>query len=203
MDRLELVKIVDKAKTLKMPVIVLYEDYIIGTDVNTYYLSVIKNDHKVSRPYAYISKDMLNFVKPLTLVDTISTDNNIMTSSLNTSVSIYNSILYRNTVRNFKQIQKLLYEHNVDKIVNNLEKDESFMNILNKKTKDGIELYKINRKWMLSIFKGLIPLNKGDKVNLNIYDIDEIKFLSNFEIDKKVKKADNIKINIYVMYRYI
>lgn len=73
-------------------------------------------------------------------------------------------------------------------------RDEQFEASIQKKTKEGITLYKLDNSIIITLYKGLLPVNKSDKVSLQIYDNGSNMFVSKFTI----RKPKNVVINIYM-----
>lgn len=83
--------------------------------------------------------------------------------------------------------------------IDNLKSDPLFLDALEKKASDGMILYKINRKYQMSLFARFLPVRKADKVSLKIYDIiDYPQFISQFNIIR-----GPFIINKYIKYLII
>jgi len=148
----------------------------------------------------YNNNDMREFIKPFTIVDTIFIEGDYIKSNLGSFICIMdrdNLFRIHNTIEN---IEGMISSFSLDYNCENLKDDDVFNQLLECKSGDGVGLYKIDKRFILSIYKNMLPLNKKDTVSLNIYDINpKLYFLSRFV----VKKPKNIIINVYIMYLHL
>lgn len=97
----------------------------------------------------------------------------------------------------------LMYMTNYSMSIDDLKIDDDFANILAQKAADGANPYKINKKYILYIYSGLLPVNKKDRVCVDIYDIynpdgSQDLFLAKYGINKGF-----MQISQYVLYRVL
>jgi hypothetical protein len=90
------------------------------------------------------------------------------------------------------------YDHFYDDITD----DPDIVRLSSMLAKDGVVMYRKNG-YIMSLYKGLLPINKGDKLSLSIYNdksTDKLKyFTSKFTVYKKKK----IVIDVYITYRFL
>lgn len=103
------------------------------------------------------------------------------------------------TINNMNYLYSLEANVNYDDISD----DVDIIKLQSSLSKDGLIMYRKDR-YLMTIYKGLLPLNKSDKLSLKIYD--EISengnvdfFTSIFTIIKKKSKS----IKVFLKYRYL
>lgn len=82
--------------------------------------------------------------------------------------------------------------------VDNMKDDESFNDVLKRKMSDGAEIYMFNMQYPMSIFSSLHPVNKSDKLQCEIYDINDGTYIAHFIIYKP-----KYQIHEYIRYLYL
>lgn len=185
--------VVETAKSLKADIIYIKGNTIYGVDDNFTYLKQMTFDNILGLEICYNQKLMNDFMKVCTN-DIVIQDNsilsNIETLYINNQNYIKNILTLNNKINNI-----LLSNINIMNI-DTVRGNEQFESAISLKTSQGIGLYKVNEQYIMSIFKGLLPINKPDKVSLSIYDVDNTRFLTRFVISKPKNKA----IIVNVMY---
>lgn len=173
----------------------IYPDKIIGTDKEYITLSEVICDTRVTRFYE-MEKSALKLIldrcKELGIESNTDPEQYIDTYSIK---RIWNNELEfkRDYVYNIIS-SKLVPEYRIA----DLKADNNFNEIMNKKSGDGASLYRINRKYILTLFTGLLPINKSDKASLDLYDIDDRSYLARFTICK-----GKFTVYKYIVYLYI
>lgn len=196
-----------KAKQVKSKIVLVYKNRIIGVDEEASYLKIIGYDNIHNLFMIYVQKEMSNFLNGINMLDTIEIVENKLICSNNTEIVIKNDKFALNIINSVNRSEQICAS-TCNYYKNQLEKDDIFIDLINRKTGEGAKFYKINDKYILSLFKGLLPINKGDKTDLSIFDCGQVYdrdgkmniiFLCKFYIIKKQKKNDNI--TVYIMYR--
>ena len=85
----------------------------------------------------------------------------------------------------------------------NINNDEDIIKLQSSLSKDGLTMYRKDG-YMMTLYKGLLPLNKSDKLNLSIYnEISENNtinfFISVFTVMKKKSKY----VRVFIKYRHL
>ena len=141
----------------------------------------------------YEQKLMNDFIKLCT--NTITLENNSLMSNIEV-LYVNNENHIRNIVNLNNKINQIVLNNYNNLNVDNARDNQEFENAISLKTAQGIGLYRISEEYILSIFKGLLPINKKDKTSLSIYDVDYNRFLTRFVISKPKNKV----IIVNVMY---
>lgn len=103
------------------------------------------------------------------------------------------------TINNMNYLYSLEANVNYDDISN----DVDILKLQSSLSKDGLIMYRKDG-YVMTIYKGLLPLNKSDNLSLKIYnDISQngnIEFFTSiFTVMKKKSKS----INVFLKYRYL
>lgn len=186
-------ELVEMTKVLKSDIIYIFGNIIYGTDSNFTYLKQMTFDNVLGISICYEQKLMNDFIKLCT--DTIVLDNNVLLSNIE-RLYINNDAYIRNILELERKINEMVLVNTNTINVDNVRENSQFEHAISLKSAQGIGLYKINEEYILSIFKGLLPINKSDKVSLSIYDINDNRFLSRFIVSKPKNKI----ITVSVMY---
>lgn len=169
-------ELIKMAKSMKKEFIEITPNYIAGTDINRYTLSLIYTgsqeyfigtinelEGKDKLPDYWIPADILQFEME-----------NLKRRTL--------------PILNMAPIAKY----------DNLKNDELFLDILSKKMSDGANIYNLDMKHTMYIFSSLHPINKTDKVSCTIYPYDDKSYISYFVIDK-----NKYQIHEFIRYLYL
>lgn len=187
-------ELIEIGKLLKADIVYVFGNTIYGTDSNFTYLKQMAFDNVLGINICYDQKLMNDFIKLCT--DTIVLEGNVLLSNIERFV-VNNDVHIRNIINLDKKINEIIITNTNTMNVDNVRDNQQFENAIALKSNQGIGLYKVSEKYILSIFKGLLPINKGDKVSLSIYDINDNRFLTRFIVTKpKIKKI----ITVSVMY---
>ena len=197
---MEFNEIIKAAKLIKDDIVTLYNGVLYSSDEYNTCLKCIKVNVNPSLNFSLAAKEIKKeFLSTITDTEIVldkdkyliycmnnlaNTNPGILIPTNNHIVDLYNKLMHESTYSIFNR-----YE--------NIKEDQDFLNILDKKSKDGATMYKKD-KYIMYIFSGLLPINKSDKVNLNIYDIGPY-FISNFEILKKKTEP----INVFIRYMHL
>lgn len=185
--------LIDKGKILKDEVICINNNKIMGSDKYFNYLTVTSVDTNTVN-INYSQSEMNTFLK--------ENQKNIL--QINDDTLYTPNSKFKLNISNVNRTFDKLYNAYLDLCNSDIKfyienvRDEQFESAISKKTSEGISLYKIDKEYVLTIFKGLLPVNKKDKVSLKIYDNKYIKdiFIANFIIDK----GKGVIINVYLSY---
>lgn len=197
MTKSECVKLYDVVKGMKCDIVYVYPNRVIGADKEGTSLSEVFCDTGVSESYE-IERDVLKLIadksKALVKVD----DDPFEPEDFINRYAIRRSWLgpLEQSDLNMYIIMKGNDIPNCR--IDDIKADDSFNEIQNKKAADGMTLYKVNKKYILTLYKGLVPVNKSDRVALELYDIDNYSFLAKFIINK-----GKFTINKYLVYFFI
>ena len=186
-------EIIEIAKLLKSDIIYIIGNTIYGTDSNFTYLKQMTFENTVGINICYEQKLMNDFIKLCT--NTITLENNSLMSNIEV-LYINNENHIRNIVNLNNKINQIVLNNYNNLNVDNARDNQEFENAISLKTAQGIGLYRVSEEYILSIFKGLLPINKKDKTSLSIYDVDYNRFLTRFVISKPKNKV----IIVNVMY---
>lgn len=186
-------EIIEIAKLLKSDIIYIIGNTIYGTDSNFTYLKQMTFENTLGINICYEQKLMNDFIKLCT--NTITLENNSLMSNIEV-LHINNQNHIRNIVELDNKINQIVLNNHNSMNVDNARDNEEFENAISLKTAQGIGLYRVSEEYILSIFKGLLPINKKDKTSLSIYDVDYNRFLTRFVISKPKNKV----IIVNVMY---
>ena len=202
---IDCVRLYDMMKATKADRFHIYKNMIIATEYSSTSLSQIICDTKIE---GYSTDDDR-------VIDSYEIDKDVMKliadkSQLNINNDKFEPEAYiaKYAIRGYKltELEELCNHISVDLgdkfvpsyRVDDLKSNEEFMSIMAMKSWDGQSLFRLNRKYILTIFTGLIPLNKSDKISLDIYDIDNYSYIAKFIINK-----GKFVINKYVRYFYL
>ena len=168
-------------KATKTDMFIINPDGIIGTDKFSTTLTYSFLSTGISIPVemtreTYINLDKLLFGKsdiPDAEFNQLLIQNSILRLTASPIANIFNSV------------RQYISTENLVRDIIDLKADPQFNEVLSKKAADGNSLYRIDKKYILSIFSGLLPINKNDKVSLRIFDngISD-SFIAEFKIDK-------------------
>lgn len=186
-------EIIEIAKLLKSDIIYIIGNTIYGTDSNFTYLKQMTFENTLGINICYEQKLMNDFIKLCT--NTITLENNSLMSNIEV-LYVNNENHIRNIVNLNNKINQIVLNNYNNLNVDNARDNQEFENAISLKTAQGIGLYRISEEYILSIFKGLLPINKKDKTSLSIYDVDYNRFLTRFVISKPKNKV----IIVNVMY---
>lgn len=184
-------------KSLKQQYYLMNDKAIMGTDKLYGMLSVIYLD----KPCSIDSN--ISFKKN-SLVDFIKHNENYTFNENEYSLCCNDNVFYlvNDISNNILQLYSRVCEvENINNLLytrNNLRDDDNFNNIISYKKNDGMSVYNIENRFIMTLFSGIFPINKSDTVDLNIYHVDSISYLSKFIIHKK--KYD---ILLYIRFRYL
>jgi len=189
------VRLYDIMKSMKCDIYHIYKNVIIGIDKFSTSLSEVICDTKVEGSYE-IDKDTMKLIADK--CQEIIKDEKVNAEYY---ISRYSQKNYRATELEmmYMNILSILSSKIVpDLVVDSVKSNEEFMKILSNKSADGANFFKINDKYIMSIYSGLLPINKSDKVSLEIYNIDEYSYISKFIINK-----GKFVINKFIKYLFI
>lgn len=186
-------EIIEIAKLLKSDIIYIIGNTIFGTDSNFTYLKQMTFENTLGINICYEQKLMNDFIKLCT--NTITLENNSLMSNIEV-LYVNNENHIRNIVNLNNKINQIVLNNHNSMNVDNARDNQEFENAISLKTAQGIGLYRVSEDYILSIFKGLLPINKKDKTSLSIYDVDYNRFLTRFVISKPKNKV----IIVNVMY---
>lgn len=186
-------EIIEIAKLLKSDIIYIIGNTIFGTDSNFTYLKQMTFENTLGINICYEQKLMNDFIKLCT--NTITLENNSLMSNIEV-LCVNNENHIRNIVNLNNKINQIVLNNHNTMNVDNARDNQEFENAISLKTAQGIGLYRVSEDYILSIFKGLLPINKKDKTSLSIYDVDYNRFLTRFVISKPKNKV----IIVNVMY---
>lgn len=168
--------IIKMAKSMKKEFVEITPNYIVGTDINRYTLSIIYQ----GSPDYFIGT--IQELEGKTKLPDYWVDHEILKREI------------------YFLKQRTLPILNVEPVFkcDNLKDDESFVNILSKKTTDGANIYNLNTKHMMYIFSSLHPVNKTDSISCTIYPYDITSYVAHFVIDKR-----KYQIHEFIRYLYL
>lgn len=193
MNKDEFLKIIDIVRGMKSKVVNIYPDKIIGSDDDEGSYSLISEvicDTKATRKYR-IHADILKYINSM---DNIDNYNEALSNLSISSGYVGIDILEQRYITALNMTTR----HESDYIVADLKENNDFNEIIAKKAKYGASLLALNNKYVLSIYKGLVPVNKSDKLSLELFDINDTMFIARFAVNKR-----KFIINKYVQYLFI
>lgn len=196
--RNKLIEITDLGNMLKSDIIIVWHNYIIGTDENVTYFKFIDYNNTDNFHFVYEKNKMKDFIKNVSMMnDIVELNNNYISTQEGDTIEVFNPNIINIFLNNFSTLNGVINNYPIDYHNENLKDDDNFNSILDRKTGEGVALYKISKKYMLSLYKNFLPAAKKDKIELYIYNITcSGKFLAKFIISK----PKSIKIRVYVMY---
>lgn len=197
MTKGECVKLYDAIKGMKCDIVYIYPDRIIGTDDKRIALAEVICDTKVSQSYE-IERNVIKLIadksKELINVD----DDPFEPEDFINRYAIRRTWLGPLEQSDLNMHSMMKGNEIPDYRVDDLKANENFNNIQAQKAADGMSMLRLNKKYILSLYKGLLPVNKADKVSVELYDIDSYSFLAKFIIDKR-----KFVINKYLVYFFL
>lgn len=178
------------AKMMKKDIVYFNKNYILGTDINFFTLSIIEISLDIPRNFTCVLKDIIT-PKAIDKNNGELPDENIF-SKLEDGYYINlweEPTLYDNIMNTFNSLGPILYEEYKPIIDRDITDDENFRKVLSLKSDQGHLWFNYNiennLQFLLSGFTGLYPVNASDKVSLCIYDIDPLSIIAEFKIIKK------------------
>lgn len=177
-------------KSMKRDIFVITPTMVLGTDKEFTTLSVVEMDMKIpqGRIY-YIPKEFLNDIKEYSEKNPESCEEILDKNFL--KVYGTNPLLEK-----LNRVHQLMATSNHVEEICDLRTIDEFNYIMGQKASAGGILFKFSRTFIMSIFKGLIPLNSADKIGVTVYmNSSYPSFLANYLIDKK-----KFAIKMYVEY---
>lgn len=193
MNKKELMFLDKVIKATKTTEFVILPDMIIGR--NSGALVEVKLATGLDRPAEYLKDTWKSFI------DLVNESK---------EMEDYTKFVYYYSVKRVNDIpliasynNALLYTTNYSMSIDDLKIDDEFASILAQKAADGASPYKINKKYILYIYSGLLPINKKDRASVDIYDIynpdgSQELFLAKYGINKGFAH-----ISEYVLYKIL
>lgn len=190
MNKTDFIKIYDVIKGMKCDIFHIYKDMIIGTDKEYTTLTEVILDTKTTKPYE-IDKDSIN-----NIVDSLKL---LVDEEINIEIYFNEFSTKSYSITNLESIYLGIALLRIPSMyIEDLRSNNDFIDIIEKKSVEGASMLKLNKKFIITIFKGLLPINKKDKVSLEIYEIDNYKFLAKYIINK-----GKFIVYKYISYTYI
>lgn len=184
------------AKELKSEYVYINGNNIYGVDISFIYLKYMEFENKYNMNICFSVSKMTKFLKEVCLNEIKLVNPNLLYSSFDNTLEINNISLINKiesmiiNINNLKMSKTTVQEQ---KVRGNVQ----FEYALESKSADGTGIF-THDKYVMTIFKNLIPLKKTDEVFLTIYDIDSRMFLSNFTVQRR-----KMKIEVYIMYLHL
>ena len=188
----DLKKLLEYSKALKCDIIMVKYGIIYGTDNNFVHLKIISDIQYNWSDMLFYSRDLSEFMKRINDIS----DTEITYFDISTFIrmqyqytDVFNDLIHSA----IRYIDNTISFSNED-----LRKNDNFNEIMTMKAGDGIGLLKLSKRYILTLYNGLLPINKSDKVKVYIRDIDDYRYLANFTIIKK-----KFSIDVYFMYLFL
>lgn len=184
------------SKELKSDYVYINGNDIYGVDDSFIYIKYMQFDNIYNINICFSVTSMATFLKNVCLNEIKLVNPNLLYSSFDNTLEINNISLINKieamiiNINNLKMKQISVQNEPVRGI-------PEFEYVLESKSADGTGIFVYN-KYVMTIFKNLIPLKKSDTVLLTIHDIDEKMFLSNFTVQRR-----KLKIEVYIMYLHL
>lgn len=184
------------AKELKSEYVYINGNNIYGVDISFIYLKYMEFENKYNMNICFSVSKMTKFLKEVCLNEIKLVNPNLLYSSFDNTLEINNISLINKiesmiiNINNLKMSKTTVQEQ---KVRGNVQ----FEYALESKSADGTGIF-THDKYVMTIFKNLIPLKKTDEVFLTIYDIDSRMFLTNFTVQRR-----KMKIEVYIMYLHL
>lgn len=161
----------------------------------------------------WISNKMINYEAISQIIksskdETINT-NDLIKSKIDNTIGIVpelaNDIIYRFDCNRKKLLdfgvyntkKQLVYYNKPNVVVEKINEDEKFRNIIFGKADDGANYYIVDNHHIIYLFSSLLPCLKNDIINISIYDNSE-----SFTVCFTIEKSDCI-VNVYCDYLYL
>lgn len=184
------------AKELKSEYVYINGNDIYGVDELFIYIKYMEFDNKYNMNICFSVNKMSKFLKEVCLNEIKLVNPNLLYSSFDNTLEINNISLINRIEAMIININNLkMKKISVENL--NVRGIPQFEYVLESKSADGTGIF-VYDKYVMTIFKNLIPLKKSDNALLTIYDIDEKMFLSNFTVQRR-----KTKIEVYIMYLHL
>ena len=197
---IEFNEIIKALKLIKDDIITLYNGILYASDTYRTCLKCIRVNVNRSLNFSLCGKEIKkDFLSTITDTEIVLDKDNYFIYCMNNLSNINSGILIPTCNDIVDLYNKINLEAQYSKYTRyeNIKEDQQFLDVLEKKSKDGAIMYKKD-KYIMFIYSGLLPINKADKVNLNIYDMGAY-FISNFEIIKKKYET----VNVFIRYMHL
>lgn len=184
------------SKELKSDYVYINGNDIYGVDDSFIYIKYMQFDNIYNINICFSVTSMATFLKNVCLNEIKLVNPNLLYSSFDNTLEINNITMINRieamiiNINNLKMKQISVENQSVRGI-------PEFEYVLESKSADGTGIF-VYDKYVMTIFKNLIPLKKSDSVLLTIHDIDEKMFLSNFTVQRR-----KLKIEVYIMYLHL
>lgn len=184
------------SKELKSDYVYINGNDIYGVDDSFIYIKYMQFDNIYNINICFSVTSMATFLKNVCLNEIKLVNSNLLYSSFDNTLEINNITMINRieamiiNINNLKMKQISVQNEPVRGI-------PEFEYVLESKSADGTGIF-VYDKYVMTIFKNLIPLKKSDSVLLTIHDIDEKMFLSNFTVQRR-----KLKIEVYIMYLHL
>ena len=184
------------SKELKSEYVYITGNSIYGVDVSFIYLKYMEFENQYNMNICFSVSKMTKFLKEVCLNEIKLVNPNLLYSSFDNTLEINNISLINKIESMIININNLkTNEITID--CQNIRGIPQFEYILESKSADGTGIFTYD-KYVMTLFKNLIPLKKSDEVFLTIHDIDSKMFLSNFTVQRR-----KLKIEVYIMYLHL
>lgn len=184
------------SKELKSDYVYINGNDIYGVDDSFIYIKYMQFDNIYNINICFCVTSMATFLKNVCLNEIKLVNPNLLYSSFDNTLEI-------NNITMINKIEAMIININNLKMKQTSVQNEpvrgipEFEYVLESKSADGTGIF-VYDKYVMTIFKNLIPLKKSDTVLLTIHDIDEKMFLSNFTVQRR-----KLKIEVYIMYLHL
>lgn len=184
------------SKELKSEYVYITGNNIYGVDNSFIYLKYMEFENQYNMNICFSVSKMTKFLKEVCLNEIKLVNHNLLYSSFDNTLEINNISLINKIESMIININNLkTNEITID--CQNIRGIPQFEYILESKSADGTGIFTYD-KYVMTLFKNLIPLKKSDEVFLTIHDIDSKMFLSNFTVQRR-----KLKIEVYIMYLHL
>lgn len=190
-------KFLKLGKEIKSAYIYIIGNNVYGVDESFIYLKHTTFENTYNIDMAFNLNAMGTFIKNISLNQIKLVNPNLLYSSFDNTIEINNPELINRILTMVNNINNLLVSNNktIERIP--VRGESNFEYALESKAADGTSIF-IYNKYVMTIFKNLLPLKKSDKVFLSIIDSKSATFLSNFTIERS-----KTKIEVYIMYLHL
>lgn len=199
------IRLYDIMKAMKCETYHIFKNMVIGTDNYNTTLSQVFCDTKIDGYITDDNKFVDSYEITLSVMKLIAEKCGQFKDRTDFNPENY---IFKYSIRSYGISELMVRYINIASILENkfvpdfkiddLKSNEEFNQILAKKSSDGMSLFRASKKYMLTLYTGLLPINKSDKAGLEIYNVDNATFISKFIINK-----GKFIIFKYVNYLYL
>lgn len=194
LSKKEITTLVKAGKLLKSETIVIHGSRIIDVNNNIILTYIDLPFTLTTEILSYRLQDLAT-LESIMNKDSIVFLDNLGNIYINNNIVVFN--IYRNDITMYSFLMNINNMRNSIPMItiNNIRDNEFFEHCITSTTN---VLFNVKDRYIITLFKGLLPINKSDKVTLNIYNSDEYSFICHFAIDKK-----SFIHNMYMRYIYL